>query len=377
MMLCAGCALAVVTFFLAGCAGTKQTTSTAPDPTSVVSSSMRLVVGIGRTGVESLGFRLYEVDGGRAGLLYSRDDALWGSLAPGGRHVAYVALEDEVPTLFVEELDGGSRQKIADCSLTQCNPGVLWPPPHPDYAWSPAGDRLVYTTGNDGRFYVRIASLTGEVLADLTPEGSKPTTSFFDPTWSPRGGWITVVEAYWSRPETAYSAAGIDIVPADGSDWRSLLRTIYGRQHLSWPSVKWAPDERQLAVETESDGPATPVYAVFTPSGRRLFATDCARGPLFCPADVAWSPNTRRIAWPEGCELAIATPKLNRIDRIKVRGTGECGNPAWSPDGRSVALVSGREVVGIPTQGGKQKLLFTTPPGGWQVISYGWQTVIG
>jgi hypothetical protein len=369
--------LTMAVFLFAACAGTTQAASTAADPASVARASTQLVVRIERP--DCNGYRLHAAAGGRARLLSSHRAACNASLAPDGRHVAYLAFDGEVPTLYVEKPDGSSRLAIAACTSAECDWGRLTPNPFLSYAWSPAGDRLVYTTRQGGRSYIRVADLRGEVLADLTPPRTRPTTVFMDPAWSPRGGWITVVNAY-SDEFTFPLATEIDIVRADGRGWRRLVRTVYERQHMFWPTIAWAPEGSRLAIENASHSPAM-IYAVFTPGGRRLVSTDCARGPSYCPVGLSWSPRGRRIAWVRGRELTVAAPNLLGIRRSKIRATGEFTDPEWSRDGRLMSLVRtapnsafAKEVVVTSTRGGKPKRVLTAPRG-WEVVSHAWQTV--
>jgi Tol biopolymer transport system component len=375
------CAMAVAASLLAAYAGITQTASTAADPMRVARASTQLVVGIERH--DCGGYHLYAFAGDRRRLLSSHRAACSPSLAPDGLHVAYLAYDREVPTLFVEKLDGSSRQAIAACAFSACD----LPSRFLSYAWSPAGDRLVYATRDADRSHLRMADLTGKVLADLTPRGSKPTTVFADPTWSPRGGWITVVKAYWEESISTRLAQEVDIVGANGRNWRRLFRTVYERQHMYWPSFAWAPDGRRLAVEDASHYPAMP-YAVFAPNGRRLVSSNCARGPAYCPRDLSWSPSSRRIAWVNavnGRELIVATPDVKSIRRIKIRARGDFSGPEWSPNGRLLSLARGpydggrpqAEVVVMSGQGGKPRSVLIAPRGDWEVISHKWQTVAG
>ena len=231
----AGCALAVAVLFLAACGGSEGA-STAGRATT------ELVMAVDE-GVDPGGHRLYAVGDGRARLVWSHGHARAVSLAPDGRHVAYVVAGAGGSTLVIEALDGTVRQEIARCTRASCDSRVL------RHAWSPAGDRLVYATSENGRPYVRIVSVTGEVLADITPRHSQSTTVFADPTWSPSGRWITLVEAYWDTWEKMAIPEAVGIADADGSSWRRLIRTLVDRPQLSWPSVTWAPDERRLLVE--------------------------------------------------------------------------------------------------------------------------------
>ena len=375
--------------FAAGCGGSRQASSTHP------TSSTQLVVAIEQPwGNEDAGYRLYAVGDGHARLLSSHGRATGASLAPDGLHVGYLAGTGSPWTLFVENVDGSSRQTIATCSEAACGPRVF------SYAWSPTGDRLLYTTVEKGRPHIRIASLTGDVLAELAPGRPKPTRDaepvyFADASWSPRGRWITVVEALWDKWGGSAFARAVDLTRADASDWRRVLGTSYGRPQFGWPEVAWAPDER-FAVEGAADeiGPV-PLYAVFTPDGRRLDAADCGRSdrgrdirPPFCPKGLAWSPNARWIAWVRwgsGRELIVASPDLRQMRRIKLPGTGDWqfARPEWSADGRRIALAqdpaSGyyRDVVVVPARGGSPTRVFSAPQGDWEVVSHAWQTVTG
>jgi Tol biopolymer transport system component len=337
------------------------------------------------------GYRLYGVgEGGHARLLSSHASAAGASLAPDGQHVAYLTQEGSL-TLTVENLDGSSKQIIATCREAACGLNTCREAacggPFFSYAWSPTGDRLIYTTVENGGPHIRIASLTGEVLAELTPERPKPKpntepTYYGDATWSPQGHWITVVEAKWDKWDSLEIPLAIDLTRADRSDWRRVLGTSYDRPQFGWPEVAWAPDER-FAVEGAADEPglSVPVYAVFTPNGRQLEVADCARGEPFCPTKLGWSTNGQWIAWMRGFDLIVASPDVKKTRRIRLpAGDRTFARPEWSADSRRIALAQDpgsfvyRDVVVVPARGGSPKRVFSAPRG-WEVVSHGWQTV--
>jgi Tol biopolymer transport system component len=407
-------------------------TSTAPDPTARGSTQLVVTVDRGIFVENCLGYRLLAVAGGRERLLSAREDACKASLAPDGRHVAYLALDRGVPTLFVEKVGGGSRRVIAACTSDACDPDVSWPSPVLTYAWSPGGDRLAYTTGNLGPSSIRVASLTGEVLADVAPEASetkvavtpegqkRPLRVFTDVTWSPLGDWLSVVEADRDQWDAGWLAAsGVNVVRADGSGWRRLIRTRYGRPHMSWPTVSWAPDQPRLFVMGLTDELPVANGVLFAATGQRLWTDDCRRSaPLACPGRfLGWSPNGRQVAFARERELIVATRDMKRVihriggisvggvawspdsrrlayverdltivtlDGKAVRhldlpGTGSVD--LWSPDGRWIALTRldheyvRKEVVIVSTEGGNLLRAASAPRGDWEITGLAWQTV--
>jgi len=154
-----------------------------------------------------------------------------------------------------------------------------------------------------------------------------------DPALSPDGATI----AYTAGPTNA-----MQIYVRQVSGGRPVALTADTTDNFRWP--RWSPDGSQIAFQA-NDG----IYVVPALGGpsRRLTRVDVAalRFGLGWGTPITgfdWSPDGARIAWTSGyfdSTLRIVTLADGTTDSITI--PGQAFAPAWSPDGRSIALSAG------------------------------------
>ena len=179
-----------------------------------------------------------------------------------------------------------------------------------------------------GAFYDDIFSidLDGSRLANLTHNGAN-NVQF---KWSPDGRKI----AFTSDGDGLDNAYDLYIVNADGSGLRKVSDTGE-RQGL----LTGRPTARRSSSRTE---------ATTGHSGRSMpTERACGRSPTACilTCSPAWSPDGRKIAvekeieWPT-IDIYTMNPDGTGETRITDTPLGE-GHPVWSPDSKKVAFVAG------------------------------------
>jgi hypothetical protein len=302
--------------------------------------------------------------GDRAGLAFSRGDAIWvaradGShaqrvvrhgwgavLSPDGRRVAYFVSLGRAPdsprVLYVVDVDGRDRQRIGrDLGKPVWSPSGRWFATSSEKAlfvvdaasgrrrevvrgevysvrFAPSGTSIVYglANGKAGRPYrsdVYVARLSDGRITRLTRDGHSD-----DPVWG--GRWI-VYRHFWFAGD--WSMGRLRLMRADGSDDRPFAR---GDERASQAAMGLD------TVELSADG-------------THLLA--CAAHEFYC------APVTFTV--PEGRRRALSAPqKLHELP----------STADLSRDGRAVLVDVGpfdgdlhHRAYAIPFDGGKAELL--------------------
>jgi Tol biopolymer transport system component len=193
--------------------------------------------------------------------------------------------------------------------------------------WSPDGTKIAYVDGQNLRLMVINADGTGlRALAGSVSE------DFPMPSWSPDGTQLTFV-----RGEVEKSR--ISIVRSDGRRLRTLKRVRMDNSEGGAP--KWSPDGRHIAfVHAASD--RFNVYLI-RPDGTGLRRVDR------CAIEPAWHPDGRSLAC-SGYRFGKRGRIFGAIRRVTV--DGQSNRPidrthararlhdlTWSPDGARLAYV--------------------------------------
>jgi hypothetical protein len=149
-----------------------------------------------------------------------------------------------------------------------------------------------------------------------------------------------------------YGLDGLYVMNADGSGWRQITHSIFDEE------PHWSPDGKWIAFVNTRGDPSHVEVVRDDGSGRRMLGPAGALGHVL-DAPSPWSPDGARLAW-SGCgglcvmQLASSTPQ-----RVSLGGDDSDGF-AWSPDGRWLAAVDfdGHLVI-VPAGGGSARVLST------------------
>ena len=228
------------------------------------------------------------------------------ALSPDGTRVAFGRTGDDKPGIFILEVDGTGLRR-----LTTNHSGFDNEP-----AWSPDGSKIAFVRGFD---------TTSEGVANHTECGSE----------------IYIVSVNDEAAEFNLTGSNLSSERGGGTD----------------PS--WSPDGTRIAFASNRGG-SYDIYSITVEGGavEQLTKTTTQE-----EAEPAWSPDGKRIAYAGNylgallyCGFAhtgLGSPSITTGPDIYVMASDGSGQtrltftenniePAWSPDGESLAFVSSR-----------------------------------
>jgi Tol biopolymer transport system component len=213
-------------------------------------------------------------------------------------------LDDEI---FVMNADGTNLTRLTDNSVPDWDP-----------AWSPTGDRIVFSSKMDGHsFDLYIMNADGSSIQRLTTLPNEE----WDAAWSPDSTQIA-----FSYGQINSSSSEIYVINTDGS---GLTRLTEG----GLPT--WSPDGTQIAYMYNVQ------IFVMNADGSGI-RTLTSQSPNMFPA---WSPDGQRIAFQS---IRDGNPEIYVMNADGSSQTNLTNHPAadtiptWSPDGQGIAFVSNR-----------------------------------
>lgn len=203
-----------------------------------------------------------------------------------------------------------------------------------DYpVFSPRGDRIAYswtTPGGNASIYVKMLDAGRAVR--LTAAGSAEIM----PAWSPDGKYIAFVRPY--GPQAGY------YVMASLGGGEQKLAELYGLPPtLGGRNIDWSPDGTQVVIADRmaaDEAPSIFAVSLVTHEKKKLVAGGAALG------NPAFSPDGRSIAYTDGASYESYDLFVKPIDGgapVQVtRDMQRIAGVTWTPDSRELVFSSNR-----------------------------------
>ncbi len=209
-------------------------------------------------------------------------------------------------------------------------------------SWSPDGQSLAFAS--QGSIWT-VAASGGQphrLTRSLPGEGDPRQSADRDPRWSPKGDWILFETGRRGHDD-------LMAVSPDGFSENFLTRTNSDSGNASW-----SPDGARIAYTERTPGYFSGklnVIAFDSESGRAqqpvtLYTSPVDRGGSWSLRRAAWSPDGRTLAislQDSGWDNVYLIPSAGGAPKPLTHGEQEDLEPLFSPDGKSLAIVSNRQ----------------------------------
>ena len=222
--------------------------------------------------------------------------------SPDGRRIVFARSTRCCSGLWLMNANGSGQRSLA--------------PYASDPAWSPDSQRIAYVTCGCGKPEgLVIASVVGRHRIFIRGGAGHPS-------WSPDGRWIA-----FNRSVGDYFS--VMVVRSGGGRPRTVRRRVFGDNPLGWTArgeiVVATPSGAFVAVRPEGGRPRR-----FPRIRRRTYASG-----------LVLSPGATRLAWIDNSRRLLVRPLAGgRTRNVTPKRAGYLEQPAWSADGRRLAVLS-------------------------------------
>jgi Tol biopolymer transport system component len=247
---------------------------------------------------------------------------LW---SPDRSRLAFASESASGAELWVMNADGTGQRRIAPRLIAKST-----------RAWLPDGRRISFTAVMNGDTVVAVADVVDGTIVKLATGR--------DPSLSPDGSQIAFSSARDGNRD-------IYLMNVDGSGVRRITRNAAADETPSW-----SPDGSLIAFVSQKD---LYVVGIDGREPRRL-----TRAGNVTRDQARWSPDGTRLAIQlargTNYDIAIAAVADGRLVEVAASPDYD-GSFTWSPDGSSLAFISGRAgaeaVFAVPATGGPVRRL--------------------
>jgi len=253
-------------------------------------------------GSERIELRIADADGYNPQTIVSSEEPIMSpAWSPDGKRIAYVSFENAQPSIWVQQVFTGQREKLTSFK------GINGAP-----AWSPDGRFLALTLSKDGNPDIFIMDIARRSLRPLTRHWAIDT----EPSWAPDGKSVVFTSDRGGSPQ-------IYRVPVSGGEATRL--TFEGKYNAR---ASFSPDGGTMAMVTRVNGD----YRIATLDTRtrdfRIMSTGrLDESPSFAPNGSMLIYATR--VGGRGVLAAVSTD--GRVQQRLRLQSGDVREPVWSP----------------------------------------------
>jgi TolB protein len=253
-------------------------------------------------GMERVELRIADADGySPQTIVSSKEPIMSPAWSPDGRKLAYVSFEKAKPSIWVQEVFTGKREKVSSFK------GINGAP-----AWSPDGRYLALTLSKDGNPDIFILDVARRSLRPIARHGAIDT----EPAWAPDGKSLVFTSDRGGSPQ-------IYRVPVGGG--QATRVTFEGKYNAR---ASFSPNGRLLAMVTRVDGQYRIATLDLETRDFRVMSTGrLDESPSFAPNGSMIIYATR--VNDKGMLAAVSTD--GRVQqRLRIQ-QGDVREPVWSP----------------------------------------------
>jgi Tol biopolymer transport system component len=298
---------------------------------------------------------LHPSDSTQFGATFSRDGTRVAFWQEDGWKMVHGLDLQKASDLWVVDVDGSDA-----VNLTPDLEVAPWPGA-PAGSWSPDGRSFVFTSDKDAPMYV------------VPTDGSAPPRAIgdgfvmpFHPAWSPDGSLIAFAGPE-RLPDDALGPSKVYVINPNGTGQEQVSRDGAGDGTGALPA--WSPDGRMLLYGVDVTAPSTPGSPPKDGPSTRVEIVTAERGStgwterVVAPPSAIWASTFSN----DGSRIAFLRSRPGQFGgdlfAVGVDGSGErmvsdrlvnVSVPCWSPDDRSIAMLTG-----------------PIPPGG-EAAAFGW-----